>query len=101
MAGHQIFLTAVTVRELRDGALVAGWGEARRQRLDESSQATTVVPVSDGLLSTVAELRFRCRSAGHPLHDRAQPMTCGSQPRRSISARRSSRLTASSSMLPG
>jgi predicted nucleic acid-binding protein len=51
---------------------VAGWGEARRQRLEQSIQATTVVPVSDRLLSTVAELRFRCRCAGHPLHDRAR-----------------------------
>lgn len=29
MTGHQIFLAAVTVSELRYGALVAGWGEAR------------------------------------------------------------------------
>ncbi len=71
MAGHQILLAAVTVSELRYGSLVAGWGEARNQRLEESIQATTVVPVSDGLLSTVAELRYRCRSAGHALHDRA------------------------------
>jgi predicted nucleic acid-binding protein len=71
MAGHQIFLAAITVSELRYGALVAGWGEARRNRLDESIQATTVVPVSDRFLSTLAELRFACRGAGHPLHDRA------------------------------
>jgi predicted nucleic acid-binding protein len=30
-----------------------------------------VVPVTDSLLSTVARLRFDCRSAGHPLADRA------------------------------
>jgi predicted nucleic acid-binding protein len=71
MTGHQIFLAAVTVSELRYGALVAGWGEARRSRLDESIQATTVVPISDRFLSTLAELRFACRRAGHPLHDRA------------------------------
>lgn len=71
MAGHQIFLAAVTVSELRYGALVAGWGEPRRNGLDESIQATTVVPVSDRFLSTLAELRFACRGAGHPLHDRA------------------------------
>ena len=71
MAGHQIFLAAVTVSELRYGALVAGWGDARRDRLEVSIEAATVVPVSDRLLSTVAELRFACRRAGHPLHDRA------------------------------
>ena len=51
MAGRQIFLAAVTVAELRDGALVAGWGGQRRQRLELSIAATTVVPVSDALLS--------------------------------------------------
>lgn len=71
MAGQQVFLAAVTVSELRYGALVAGWGEARRGRLEESIRATTVVPVSDNLLTTIAELRHACRVAGHPLHDRS------------------------------
>lgn len=70
MVGNQIFLAAVTISELRYGALVAQWGEPRRQRLEQSIQATTVVPVSDALLSAVAELRYACRLAGHPLHDR-------------------------------
>jgi tRNA(fMet)-specific endonuclease VapC len=71
MAGNQIFLAAITVSELRYGALVAGWSDARRERLEESIQATTVVPVSNMLLTTAAELRFECRRAGHPLHDRS------------------------------
>jgi tRNA(fMet)-specific endonuclease VapC len=71
MAGNQVFLAAVTVSELRYGALVAGWGQARRGRLEESIEATTVVPVSDRLLTGAAELRFACLGAGHPLHDRA------------------------------
>jgi hypothetical protein len=29
-----------------------------------------VIPVSDGLLTTVAEVRLACRSAGHPPADR-------------------------------
>ncbi len=69
MAGHQIFLAAVTVAELRYGALVAGWAEQRRQRLEQSIAATTVVPVSDALLTTAAELRHACRQTGHPLHE--------------------------------
>lgn len=64
MAGQQVFLAAVTVSELRYGALVAQWGEARRRRLEQSIQTVTVVPVSDQLLSTVAELRYECRRAG-------------------------------------
>ncbi|MGY6501279.1 MAG: PIN domain-containing protein [Acidimicrobiales bacterium] len=71
MAGHQVFLAAVTVSELRYGALVAQWGEPRRQRLETSIEATTVIPVSEGLLSTIADLRYACRLAGHPLHDRS------------------------------
>lgn len=71
MAAQQVFLAAVTVSELRYGALVAGWGETRRRRLEDSISATTVVPVSDGLLTRVAELRLACRRIGHPLHDRS------------------------------
>jgi predicted nucleic acid-binding protein len=52
MVGNQVFLAAVTVSELRYGALVAQWGELRRQRLEQSIQAATVIPVSDALLRT-------------------------------------------------
>lgn len=69
MAGNQVFLAAVTVAELRYGALVAGWGEQRRQRLEQSIAATTVVPVSDALLTSAAELRHACRHVGHALHE--------------------------------
>ena len=41
MVGNQVFLAAVTVSELRYGALVAQWGELRRQRLEQSIQAAT------------------------------------------------------------
>ncbi len=71
MVGHQVFLAAATVSELRYGALVAGWGSARRHRLEESIRTTTVVPVTDALLTTAAELRHACRVIGHPLHHRA------------------------------
>ena len=38
MTGHQIFLAAVTLSELRYGALVAAWGETRRGHLEQSIQ---------------------------------------------------------------
>ena len=69
MAGHQVFLAAVTVAELRYGALVAGWGDQRRQRLEQSIAATTVVPVTDALLTAAAEFRHACRQVGHALHE--------------------------------
>lgn len=69
MAGQQVFLAAVTVAELRYGALVAGWGETRRERLERSIDSSSVVPVSDTLITTAAELRHSCRAIGHPLHE--------------------------------
>jgi predicted nucleic acid-binding protein len=69
MAGNQIFLATVTVAEIRYGALVAVWGDQRRQRLEQSIAATTVVPVSGALLTTAAELRHACRQVGHALHE--------------------------------
>ena len=71
LAGNQLFLAAVTVSELRYGALVAEWGDARRERLEHAIAATTVVPVSDSLLTEAAELRASCRQIGHPLADSA------------------------------
>ena len=70
LRGNQIFLAAATVAELRFGAIIAEWGAPRRQRVEQAIAATTVVPVSDGLLTTMAELRAACRRAGHPLADR-------------------------------
>lgn len=69
LAGNQLFLAASTVAELRYGALVAEWGELRRGRLEQAIETTTVIPVSDGLLTAMAELRFACRLIGHPLAD--------------------------------
>lgn len=71
LLGHQLFLGVVTVAELRYGAIVAEWGDARRRQLEAAISATTVVPVSDQLLSTVAETRAACRRLGHPLRDPA------------------------------
>ncbi len=71
IAGNQLFLAPQTVAELRYGALVAGWGRPRRQRLEAAIATATVVPVSDRLVTAVADLRFASRQAGHPLADRA------------------------------
>lgn len=70
LSGNQLFLAAVTVAELRDGALVAEWGSSRTAQLEQAIHSTTVIPVSDGLLTTVAEFRLACRRVGHPLADR-------------------------------
>lgn len=49
---------------------MAEWGSSRNARLEQAIDATTVIPVSDGLLTAVAEVRLACRRAGHPLADR-------------------------------
>ena len=67
LGGNQLFSAAQTVAELRYGALVAEWGEVRQNRLEAAISSTTVVPVTDRLLHRVAQLRFECRSVGHPL----------------------------------
>lgn len=69
LPGNQLFLAAVTVAELRYGALVADWGPPRRDRLEAAIAATTVVPVTDRFLTAMAELRAACRRVGHPLAD--------------------------------
>ncbi len=56
---------------MRYGALVAEWGQARRDRLEEAIAATTVVPVSDSLLTEAASVRHACRLIGHALADSA------------------------------
>ena len=70
LQGHQVFLAAVTVAELRYGAIVAEWGAPRRMRIETAIAETTVVPVTDALITAVAELRAACRRVGHPLADR-------------------------------
>lgn len=93
LAGNQIFLAAPTVAELRYGALVAGWGAPRRDRLEVAIGATTVVPVTDTFLTRVAELRFACRALAIRSQIGLMAMTCGSLQLRFTSKRRSSRPT--------
>jgi tRNA(fMet)-specific endonuclease VapC len=71
LSGNQLFLAAATVAELRYGALIAGWGPPRRDRLEAAIAATTILPVTDRYLTAVAKLRAACRLVGHPLADRA------------------------------
>ncbi|MGI8756262.1 MAG: PIN domain-containing protein [Acidimicrobiales bacterium] len=71
LAGNQLLLTAQTVAELRFGVLVAKWGEPRRGRLEAAIATTTVIPVTDALITQVAALRHACQIEGHPLANSA------------------------------
>ena len=70
LRNNQLFLSVVTVAELRYGAIVAEWGDPRRARVEGAIATTTVVPVTDALLTRIAEMRAACRQIGHPLADR-------------------------------
>ena len=70
LAGNQLFLSVATVAELRYGAIVADWGSPRREQIEVAIATTTVVPVTDALLSTMAEPSAACRRTGHALADR-------------------------------
>lgn len=67
LPGNQLNLAAQSVAELRYGALLAGWGSARVGRLEHAIHTANVIPVSDALLSAIAQFRFDCRTIGHPL----------------------------------
>jgi predicted nucleic acid-binding protein len=67
LAGHQLFLSVVTVAELRFGAMVAEWGQPRRAQLEVAIATATVVPVTDAFITRLATTRTMCRRIGHPL----------------------------------
>ena len=69
LVGHLLVLAAQSVAELRFGALLAGWGGARRAELERRIARARVAPVDDELTTEVARLRVACRRAGHALAD--------------------------------
>lgn len=56
--------------ELRFGALRAGWGELRRQRLERRIAEIAVVQPDNEMITICAELRMRCQETGHALGDK-------------------------------
>ncbi len=69
MIGNRVLITLQTVAELRYGALVAGWGSNRTLRLETALEAIDLVPIDTDLVKRVADLRYRCRRSGNPLHE--------------------------------
>jgi predicted nucleic acid-binding protein len=65
-----VVLAFQTVMELRFGALRADWGELRRRRLERRIAEFAVVQPDDEMITACAELRMRCRQAGHALGDK-------------------------------
>jgi len=71
IGANPVLLAFQTLMELRYGALRAGWGELRRRRLERSVAQLTIAQPDDGMITVCAELRQRCRQAGHALADKS------------------------------
>jgi tRNA(fMet)-specific endonuclease VapC len=57
-------ISVVTLAELRDGHIYAGWGEPRRRRAEAIIAAYLRIPLDVATLDTWAELSAACRSSG-------------------------------------
>jgi predicted nucleic acid-binding protein len=59
-----------TVMELRFGAMRAGWGELRRQRLERRIASLAELQPDDQMITFCARLRSDCQRVGHALGDK-------------------------------
>lgn len=69
--GQRLLVTPQTLAEVRYGALNANWGRIRMGRLAQLTARSRRLPVDPETIEAAAELRHRCRLAGHGLHQRA------------------------------
>lgn len=62
--GHRLALPMVAFAELRQGSLINGWGEVRRQELARFLSPITLLPITETTAEQWASLRFECRRRG-------------------------------------
>ncbi|HWC12912.1 MAG TPA: PIN domain-containing protein [Acidimicrobiales bacterium] len=65
--GRDLFISFVSVAELRFGARLAGWGAHRLRRLEARVAGAEVVWSGEGLIDAHVSLRHECTVSGHPL----------------------------------
>ena len=70
LIGRAEFVSFQTVAEVRYGALLRGWGDARLRRMEAALGRIEIVYPGRDLIRTYAELRVACQSAGHALSQR-------------------------------
>ena len=70
LVGRAEFLSFQTVAEVRYGALLRGWGDARLDRMEAELGRIEIVYPGPDLVRTYAELRVTCQRAGHALSQR-------------------------------
>ena len=70
LIGEDLVIATQTLAELYYGAEVAGWGPARRERLDRHVDDALVIAPDEAMCRTFATLRTQLRRLGHGLHNR-------------------------------
>jgi predicted nucleic acid-binding protein len=70
LVGRAVFISFVTVAELRYGARRADWGGSRLRRLDTRIASAEIVWPGPELTATYVELRDACARRGHALSQR-------------------------------
>jgi predicted nucleic acid-binding protein len=68
--GKRLLVTPQTLAEARYGALKANWGPVRLGRLAQLIARSRRLPIDPETIEAAAQLRNRCRLAGHGLHQR-------------------------------
>lgn len=62
-------ISVITLAELRDGYIYAGWGEARRQRAEQLISGYLLIPMDMAIVNRFAETRAACRTSGVAVPD--------------------------------
>jgi predicted nucleic acid-binding protein len=70
LVGRAEFVSFQTVAEVRYGALLRGWGDARLRRMEAALGRIEIVYPGPDLIRIYAELRVACQRAGHALSQR-------------------------------
>ena len=87
--GQRIAVAPQTVAEARYGALSAGWGTTRMERLSRLIARARVLPVDIDTIEAVANCETNAGRLGTACTSEATTPTCGSRRRRSAGASRS------------
>lgn len=69
LAGTIRAISAVTVGEMRRGAIEAGWGERRRRGLEAHLRTYVILPIDSEVASEWARLGARCTELGRAKRD--------------------------------
>ena len=67
LRGSELYLSFMSIAELRMGAISAGWGSRRRELLERFIKGFDIVYADDNLCTLWARIRADARAAGRPM----------------------------------